>query len=60
MIITSAEALRAVPRPLREGGYGVGATRWEVIRTHVLPYAAPGILTGTPLSRPGRSARRRR
>lgn len=50
VIITSAEAIRAVPDSLREAGYGVGATRWEVIRSHVLPYAAPGILTGTVLS----------
>ena len=50
VIITSAEALRAVPISIREAGYGVGATRWEVIRNHVLPYAAPGILTGTVLS----------
>jgi len=50
VIITSAEALRAVPQSIREAGYGVGATRWEVIRSHVLPYAAPGILTGTVLS----------
>lgn len=50
VIITSSEAIRAVPQALREGGYGVGATKWEVIRSHVLPYAAPGILTGTLLS----------
>ena len=50
VIITAAEAIRAVPDSLREAGYGVGATRWEVIRSHVLPYAAPGILTGTVLS----------
>jgi phosphate transport system permease protein len=50
VIITASEAIRAVPRPLREAGFGVGATRWEVIRTLVLPYAAPGILTGTLLS----------
>jgi phosphate transport system permease protein len=50
VIITSAEALRAVPNSLREAGFGVGATRWEVVRHHVLPYAAPGILTGTVLS----------
>ena len=50
VIITSAEAIRAVPTELREAGYGVGATRWEVVRGHVLPYAAPGILTGTVLS----------
>ncbi len=50
VIITSAESLRAVPQGLREAGYGVGATRWEVVRDHVLPYAAPGILTGTVLA----------
>lgn len=50
VIITAAEALRAVPQGLREAGYGVGATRWEVTRHHVLPYAAPGILTGTVLA----------
>lgn len=50
VIITSAEAIRAVPASLREAGFGVGATRSEVIRSHVLPYAAPGILTGTVLA----------
>jgi phosphate transport system permease protein len=50
VIITSAEAIRAVPLSIREAGYGVGATRWEVIRSHVLPYAAPGVLTGTILA----------
>ncbi|MEA2461530.1 MAG: phosphate transport system permease protein [Actinomycetota bacterium] len=50
VIITSSEALRAVPDSIREAGYGVGATRWQVIRSHVLPSAAPGILTGTVLS----------
>jgi len=50
VIITSAEAIRAVPDSIREAGFGVGATRWETIRSHVLPYAAPGILTGTILS----------
>lgn len=50
VIITSAEAVRAVPDSIREAGYGVGATQWEIIRSQVLPYAAPGILTGTVLS----------
>jgi phosphate transport system permease protein len=50
VIITSAEALRAVPRSLREGGYGIGASRWQVTRGLVLPAALPGILTGTVLS----------
>ena len=49
-IIVTAESLRAVPASIREAGFGVGATRWEVIRSHVLPYAAPGILTGVILT----------
>lgn len=49
-IIVSAESLRAVPASIREAGFGVGATRWEVIRFHVLPYSAPGILTGVILT----------
>ena len=50
VIITAAEAVRAVPQSLREGAFGVGATKWEVIRSQVLPFAAPGILTGTLLA----------
>jgi phosphate transport system permease protein len=50
VIITTMEALRAVPRAIREGALGVGATQWETIRHHVLPAASPGILTGTVLS----------
>ena len=50
VIITASEALRAVPNGLREAGFGVGATRSEVVRHHVLPYAAPGIFTGTVLA----------
>jgi phosphate transport system permease protein len=50
VIITASEALRAVPRSIREGALGVGATQWETIRSHVFPAAAPGILTGTMLS----------
>jgi phosphate transport system permease protein len=50
VIITASEALRAVPNSLREGGYGVGATKWEVVRSLVMPNAASGILTGTVLA----------
>jgi phosphate transport system permease protein len=50
VIITASEALRAVPGTIREAGLGVGATNWEVVRHHVLPAAAPGILTGTVLA----------
>ena len=39
-----------MPKSIREAGFGVGATRWEVIRSHVLPNAAPGILTGSVLA----------
>ena len=49
VVITSIEALRAVPIALREAGYGVGASRWEVTSQLVLPAALPGILTGTIL-----------
>ena len=49
-VITTSEALRAVPNSIREAALGVGATRWEMVRSHVVPYAAPGILTGTILS----------
>lgn len=48
--IITMEALRAVPNGIREAAYGVGGTRWEVIRSHVLPYAAPGVFTGAILS----------
>jgi phosphate transport system permease protein len=50
VIVTASESIRAVPQSLREGGYGVGATKWEVQRTLVLPNAFAGILTGTILS----------
>lgn len=50
VVIASAEALRAVPASIREAGFGVGATKWEVVRSHVIPYALPGILTGTILT----------
>jgi len=50
VIITSAEAIRSVPPSIREAGFGIGATRWEVVRSLVLPSALPGILTGTVLT----------
>lgn len=50
LIINSQEAIRAVPRSLRQASYGVGATQWQTIWHHVLPNALPGILTGTILS----------
>lgn len=50
IITTSEEALRSVPKGFREGSLAVGATKWQMIRTNVLPYSLPGILTGSILS----------
>ncbi len=50
IIIASQEAIRAVPLSLRQAAYGVGATKWQVTRHHVLPSAFPAILTGTILA----------
>jgi phosphate transport system permease protein len=46
IIVASQEAIRAVPRELREASYGMGATKWQTIVRVVLPAAIPGILTG--------------
>jgi phosphate transport system permease protein len=46
VIMSSREALRSVPLALREAGFALGATQWQVVRQIVLPMAAPGILTG--------------
>ena len=50
IIIATREALRTISDSVREGGYALGATRWEVIRSHLLPMALPGALTGTILA----------
>jgi phosphate transport system permease protein len=50
IIISAQEAIRAVPSSLRQASYGLGATRWQTVRSHVLPNAIGGILTGVILS----------
>ncbi|NJC98211.1 MAG: phosphate ABC transporter permease PstA [Anaerolineae bacterium] len=50
IIINSQEAIRAVPGSLRNASYGIGATKWQTVWSHVLPNAMPGILTGTILA----------
>ena len=50
IVVTSEEALLAVPKGFREGALAVGATRWQAVRYHVLPNAVPGIATGAILS----------
>ena len=48
-ITASEEALKTIPNSYREGALALGATNWQAIRTNVLPYALPGMLTGTVL-----------
>jgi phosphate transport system permease protein len=50
IIINSQEAIRAVPGSLRNASYGIGATKWQTVWSHVLPSSIPGILTGTILA----------
>ncbi len=50
IIMSTREALRAVPKSLREASYALGATKWQTIRYQVLPAAFPGILTGLILA----------
>ena len=47
IIIGAQEAIRTIPPGIREAAYGLGATRWQVVRHQVLPLALPGILSGT-------------
>ncbi len=49
IVIATQEALRTVPNTLRQAALALGATRWQVVRDHVIPAALPGILTGTIL-----------
>ncbi|MDD5029568.1 MAG: phosphate ABC transporter permease PstA [Rhodoferax sp.] len=46
IIVTTREALRSIPQVIREGAYACGATKWQVVSDHLLPYSTPGILTG--------------
>ncbi|MBB5015286.1 phosphate ABC transporter permease PstA [Rehaibacterium terrae] len=46
VIVSTREAIRAVPQSIREASYGLGASKWQTVSNHVLPYSAAGILTG--------------
>ena len=46
VIVTTREALRAIPLHIREAAYGCGASQWQVVSHHLVPYGLPGILTG--------------
>jgi phosphate transport system permease protein len=49
VIVSSREALRAVPIHIREAAYGVGATRWQMVSNHLVPYSRGGMMTGVIL-----------
>jgi phosphate transport system permease protein len=46
IIVATRESIRAVPQSIREAAYALGATRWQTVKDHVLPYSTGGILTG--------------
>jgi phosphate transport system permease protein len=49
IIVASEEALKTIPASFRDGSLALGATKWQTIRRNVLPYAVPGMLTGSIL-----------
>lgn len=46
VIVATREAIRSIPQAIREGAYALGATKWQTVRDHILPYSSAGILTG--------------
>ncbi|MCC7571824.1 MAG: phosphate ABC transporter permease PstA [Candidatus Methanofastidiosum sp.] len=50
IIVTTEESLKAIPQSFREAARGLGATKWQTVRHHVVPYALPGTLTGSILA----------
>ncbi|MDP2752555.1 MAG: phosphate ABC transporter permease PstA [Rhodocyclaceae bacterium] len=46
VIVATREAIRTIPQIIREGAYALGATQWQAVKHHILPYSTPGILTG--------------
>jgi phosphate transport system permease protein len=50
IVVATQEAIRAVPSSMRDASLALGATRWQTVWHHVLPYAFPGILTGNILA----------
>jgi nitronate monooxygenase len=51
IIVATREALRAIPVAIREAAYALGATRWQVVSDHLIPYASGGIYTGEDICR---------
>jgi phosphate transport system permease protein len=46
VVIATRESIRAIPNSIREASYALGATKWQTVRDHILPYSSGGILTG--------------
>jgi phosphate transport system permease protein len=46
VIVATRESIRSIPQMIREGSYALGATQWQTVRSHILPYSSAGILTG--------------
>ena len=46
VIVATREAIRSIPQVIREGAYACGATTWQVVSDHIVPYSSAGILTG--------------
>jgi phosphate transport system permease protein len=46
VIVATREAIRSIPQMIREGAYALGATKWQTVKHHIVPYSLPGILTG--------------
>jgi phosphate transport system permease protein len=46
VIVATRESIRSIPQMIREGAYALGATQWQTVKHHILPYSLPGILTG--------------
>ena len=46
IIVATRESIRAIPQHIREAAYGMGATKWQVVKDHIVPYSLSGILTG--------------
>ena len=46
VIMATREAIRAIPNSIREASYALGATKWQTVQSHIIPYSTGGILTG--------------
>ena len=46
IIVATRESIRSIPQHIREAAYGMGATKWQVVKDHIVPYSLSGILTG--------------